>query len=111
MPVLQGVSTFNDDIESTAAAVVASILGATQVSGVPQLDDQRFLLVGAGQANIGSARLLLKALQDTGLSEAEARSRIWMFDSQVSLIQLQKSLKGCIPFAVTICVGAILQAF
>ena len=81
--VMQGVSTFNDDIESTAAAVLAAVLGAVQLKGVPPLSKQVFLMLGAGQANIGSARLLTGALQAEGLTEAEARSRIWLFDSKV----------------------------
>ena len=81
--VIQGVSTFNDDIESTAAAVLAAVLGAVQLKGVPPLSKQVFLMLGAGQANIGSARLLTRALQAEGLTEAEARSRIWLFDSKV----------------------------
>lgn len=87
--VQQGVSTFNDDIESTAAAVLAAILGAAHLEGVPALEQQTFVLVGAGQANIGSARLLTKALVTTGLLEAEAKKKIWMFDSKArtSIIQ------------------------
>ena len=59
------------------------MLGAVQLSGVPALTEQTFLLLGAGQANIGSARLLQKALQADGLSEAQARERLWLFDSKV----------------------------
>lgn len=36
------------------------------VQGVPPLAEQHFVFVGAGQANIGSARLLSRALQDEG---------------------------------------------
>ena len=79
----QGVCTYNDDIESTAAAVVGALYGAVQVSGVPRLADQHFLFVGAGQASIGSARLVAKALGQEGLSEEEARKRIWLTDSRV----------------------------
>lgn len=85
MAFFQGVSTFNDDIESTAAAVVAAVLGAARLQGVPSLNGQTFLMLGAGQANIGSARLLSRALQAAGLSESEAKNRIWLFDSKASL--------------------------
>lgn len=80
---LQGVPTFNDDIQATAAAVLASLYGATKVSGVPQLQAQRFLFFGAGQANIGSARIVTQALMSQGLDEGTARSRIWLYDSKV----------------------------
>ena len=89
----QGISTFNDDIESTAAAVVAAVLGALQFSDVPALEQQVFLLYGAGQANIGSARLLSKALQAEGLNEAEARERIWLFDSKARSSYASRKLR------------------
>ena len=79
----QGVATFNDDIESTAAAVLASMLGAVQLRNVAPLRKQHFLLFGAGQANIGSARLLTRALVKEGLLPADAKSRIWLWDSRV----------------------------
>jgi len=62
------VPVFNDDIESTAAAVVAAVYGATKLKNVPPLHSQRFVFVGAGQAVIGSARLLARALADEGVS-------------------------------------------
>lgn len=80
----QGVSTFNDDIESTAAAILAAVLGATRLQGVPAFQKQTFLMLGAGQANIGGARLLVKALQAEGMAAAAAKARIWLFDSKVS---------------------------
>ena len=48
-----------------------------------KLADQTFLFFGAGQANIGAAQLLTLALAQQGLSAADARSRIWLMDSQV----------------------------
>lgn len=58
--------TFNDDIESTAAAVVAAVLGGVRLQNVPPLVEQRFVFVGAGQANVGTARLLTRALVAEG---------------------------------------------
>ncbi len=80
---LQGVATFNDDIQSTGAATLAAVLGAMRLPGVPPLTQQRFLLFGAGQANIGAAQLIQHRLEQEGLSEEEAKSRLWLFDSQV----------------------------
>ncbi|KAF6257169.1 hypothetical protein COO60DRAFT_1702001 [Scenedesmus sp. NREL 46B-D3] len=53
-----GVPTFNDDIQATAAVAVAAVLGGVQ---------QRWLFFGAGQASLGTARLLVQALQQHGL--------------------------------------------
>ena len=77
------MATFNDDIQSTGAATLAAVLGATRLPGVPPLKQQRFLLFGAGQANIGAAQLIQHRLEAEGLSPEEAKSRIWMFDRQV----------------------------
>ena len=80
---VQGVCTFNDDIQSTAAAVLGAIYGALRLRGVPPLKQQVFLFFGAGQANIGAARLLVSALADEGLNEAQAKKQIWLYDSKV----------------------------
>lgn len=76
--------TFNDDIQSTAAAVVGAVYGALRLQGVPPLKQQVFLFFGAGQANIGTARLLVSALADEGLTEAQAKQQIWLYDSKAS---------------------------
>ncbi|MFP5230083.1 MAG: NAD-dependent malic enzyme [Acidobacteriota bacterium] len=68
--------TFNDDIQGTAAVVLATLLGAMKAGGT-QLKDQRVAILGFGSAGIGIAELLVKALQDEGLSQQEARARIY----------------------------------
>lgn len=86
--------TFNDDIQSTAAAVVGAVYGALRLAGVPPLKQQVFLFFGAGQANIGTARLLVSALADEGLTETQAKQQIWLYDSKASLLAPDFSL-GC----------------
>lgn len=56
--------TFNDDIQSTAAVVLACVLGAARRASVPPLTQQTFVFAGAGQASLGSAALLVSALVD-----------------------------------------------
>ncbi|HUB18399.1 MAG TPA: NAD-dependent malic enzyme [Acidobacteriaceae bacterium] len=68
--------TFNDDIQGTAAVVLATLLGAVQAAGT-KLREQRVGILGFGSAGIGIANLLVRALTEEGLSEAEARSRIY----------------------------------
>ena len=68
--------TFNDDIQGTAAVVLSTLLAAAKASGVA-LKDQRIAVLGFGSAGIGIANLLVKALQQQGLSEQEARRSVY----------------------------------
>ncbi|MGC1157708.1 MAG: NAD-dependent malic enzyme [Acidobacteriaceae bacterium] len=68
--------TFNDDIQGTAAVVLATLLAAMKAAGA-SLREQRIGILGFGSAGIGIANLLVKALQDEGLTEQEARGRIY----------------------------------
>lgn len=73
------VCCYNDDIQGTAAVSLAGIMGALKIAE-SDLKDQRILLFGAGSAGIGISNMICKALQHEGLSEAEAVSRISLFD-------------------------------
>ncbi|KAF8058127.1 MOD1 [Scenedesmus sp. PABB004] len=74
--------TFNDDIQATAAVALAAARGAARVPGVPPLAAQRWLLFGAGSANLGIAQTLVAALGQEGVPPAAARARIWLVDSR-----------------------------
>lgn len=71
--------TFNDDIQGTAAVATAALLSAVRVTGIP-LRDQRIAFLGFGSAGLGIANLLKTAMQDEGLSEEEACSRLYPVD-------------------------------
>jgi len=68
--------TFNDDIQGTAAVVLATLLAAVKAAS-SLLKEQRIGILGFGSAGIGIANLIVKALVEDGLSEAEARGRIY----------------------------------
>ena len=71
--------TFNDDIQSTAAVALGAILGAVKVAGTP-LKEQRVVMLGAGSAGVGVADLIRAAMQETGLSDEDARRHFWFVD-------------------------------
>lgn len=68
------VPSFNDDVQGTAAVVLAGVLAALRHLARP-MQSQRILLVGAGAAGIGIARLLRAEMADVGMPmEAVARA-------------------------------------
>jgi malate dehydrogenase (oxaloacetate-decarboxylating)(NADP+) len=73
------ICTFNDDIQGTAAMVLAGIFGALRLTG-QTLTEQRFLFLGAGSAATGIANLISLAMTHDGLDSATARSRNALFD-------------------------------
>jgi malate dehydrogenase (oxaloacetate-decarboxylating)(NADP+) len=73
--------TFNDDIQGTAAVAVAGIIASMRITK-RTLANNVFLFVGAGEANIGSAHLLMLAMLEEGISKEEALKKIFMVDSK-----------------------------
>jgi malate dehydrogenase (oxaloacetate-decarboxylating) len=84
--------TFNDDIQGTAAVTTATLLAAVHATGVP-LSQQKIAMFGAGSAGIGIVDLLITAMKDEGLTEAEARQRIYAFNRYGLLIEGCKGIK------------------
>jgi len=68
--------TFNDDIQGTAAVTTATLLAAIHATGVP-LREQTIAIYGSGSAGIGIIDLLVAIMIEQGLTEAEARQRIY----------------------------------
>ena len=83
---------FNDDIQGTAAVVLAGLLTAGRLTGTP-LRAQRVLFVGAGVA-VGAADLLTAALLREGLSE---RKRAAAAGSSTATACWWRPEAGCRP--------------
>jgi malate dehydrogenase (oxaloacetate-decarboxylating) len=71
--------TFNDDIQGTAAVAVGTLLAACKIMDKP-LKEHRIAFLGAGSAGAGIAEQLVLVLKDEGLTETEARERVYMVD-------------------------------
>ena len=75
------VCTFNDDMQGTAAVVLAAAFAGVKAAGT-QMRDQRVVIHGAGTAGIGIADMMRDVMIREGLSEQEATRRFWAIDSR-----------------------------
>jgi malate dehydrogenase (oxaloacetate-decarboxylating) len=75
----QDYRIFNDDMQGTGAIVMASVISGLRVTG-GTFAQQRLVVFGAGTAGTGMADQISAAMQRNGLTEAEARARVWLVD-------------------------------
>ncbi|HTF52645.1 MAG TPA: NAD-dependent malic enzyme [Pseudonocardia sp.] len=73
------VCTFNDDIQGTAAVVLAAAFSAVGATGT-RLRDQRVVIHGAGTAGLGIADMMRDQMVREGLAHEEATRRFWALD-------------------------------
>ena len=71
--------TFNDDIQGTAAIVTGALLSATHAAEAP-ISKQKVVVVGAGSAGCGISNLIVKAMEDEGLTREEALNNVYLVD-------------------------------
>jgi malate dehydrogenase (oxaloacetate-decarboxylating) len=75
------VCTFNDDMQGTAAVVLAAAFAGAKATGT-RMRDQRVVIHGAGTAGIGIADMMRDVMIREGLSEQEATRRFWTLGSR-----------------------------
>ncbi len=83
------ILSFNDDIQGTAAVVLAAVFSATRKQSV-FLKDQKIAVLGGGSAGLGICSKLVDAMMLEGLSEEEAQDRFYVVDIQ-GLLQRESS--------------------
>lgn len=75
------ITTFNDDVQGTGIVSLAGILGALKISG-EKITDQILVTFGAGTAGVGIANQIYDEMVRQGLSESDAKRRIFLVDKQ-----------------------------
>ena len=86
--------TFNDDIQGTAAVTVGTLFAAANATGKP-LSEHKVAFLGAGSAGCGIAEQIVAAMVAEGVSEKDARARMYMVDRPGLLLA---STKDLMPF-------------
>ncbi|MGI2259298.1 NAD-dependent malic enzyme [Shewanella sp. GXUN23E] len=85
---------FNDDIQGTAAVTVGSLLAACKAANT-RLCEQTVTFLGAGSAGCGIAEAIIAQMVAEGLTDEQARGRVYMVDRWGLL---QDNMPNLLPF-------------
>ena len=78
--------SFNDDIEGTAAVSLAGVLAASRARRIP-IVEERIVILGAGAAGMGIARLLCHELTSRGVDPRRVTESVAVLDSRGLLVE------------------------
>lgn len=78
--------SFNDDIQGTGAVALAGVLSACRLTG-RKLEDETFVISGAGAGGLGVAWALVEGLVRAGLDRQSAHQRVFVLDSRGLLVE------------------------
>jgi len=87
------ILSFNDDIQGTGSTALAALMTAMRIKK-SRFQDERYVIVGMGQAGTGIAMNIRAALKQEGLSDEAARKLIYAVDMQGLLLEGDPLLEG-----------------
>jgi malate dehydrogenase (oxaloacetate-decarboxylating) len=74
------ILSFNDDIQGTGSTALAALMTAARIKK-GRLGDERFVIVGLGQAGSGIAFSIRAHLKEEGFTDEQIRERIFALDA------------------------------
>lgn len=86
------ILSFNDDIQGTGAVTLATLISAMKIKN-QKFRDQRFVIVGMGQAGTGIASNIKTMLKEEGLSDDDTRNLIFAIDVDGLLLENTSGLE------------------
>ena len=86
------IPSFNDDIQGTGAMALGGLMAATQQGKT--LTEQVFLVSGAGAGGIGVASQIMYGLKHLGLTQEQAKERIYVLDSRGLILSDREGLES-----------------
>lgn len=90
---------FNDDIQGTASVAVGTLISACLAKN-EKLSDQTIVFAGAGSAGCGIAAQIVRQMVAEGLSETEARGKIFLLSKDGLL---RENSPGLFEFQIQFC--------
>ena len=85
------IPSFNDDIQGTGAMALGGLMAATNQGKT--LTEQVFLVSGAGAGGVGVATQIMFGLMHLGLTQEQAKARIYVLDSRGLILSDREGLE------------------